>query len=169
MQIIDDLNRVLKEKKLSVLKVSKETGIPASRIYKWLDGKGRPKHEDVQKVQGWIKGDLEEIQNTANEPEIDYKKLYLQQITKTEDALRENLSTLTEQVDLLKEKLHANLDSVLQAQYAQLAHQKALAWYLAQLQAGKSEAALKAELQKINNKVAEYVGLVPEKGKKVNS
>lgn len=66
----------------------------------------------------------------------------------------------------LEKQIQISLDSVLQAQYAHLAHQKALAWYLAKTQAGADPQALKGELEKINNKVAEYAGVVPQKGKK---
>jgi hypothetical protein len=56
MQIITTLNAILTEKGISVLRFSKETGIPEGRVYKWLDAKtpAKPKSEDVEKIEKWI-------------------------------------------------------------------------------------------------------------------
>ena len=55
MQIITTLNAILTEKGISVLRFSKETGIPEGRVYKWLDAKtpAKPKSEDVEKIENW--------------------------------------------------------------------------------------------------------------------
>lgn len=55
MQLVDQLSTFLKEKGVSVLKFSNETGISAYKIYKWIDGKGNPKHEDVNKIEEWLR------------------------------------------------------------------------------------------------------------------
>lgn len=48
---------------MSVLKMSKETGIPSYRIYKWIDGKGKPKAEDTSTLEKWLNGNLDIVPN----------------------------------------------------------------------------------------------------------
>lgn len=55
--IIDEI----RAKGVSVLKISKETGIPANRMYKWYEGKGSPKHEDVLILRKWLGQKVEEV------------------------------------------------------------------------------------------------------------
>jgi len=55
MQIVDNLSKILLTNRVSVLKFSKETGIPSSRVYKWRNKHGSPKHEDVIKIEEWVK------------------------------------------------------------------------------------------------------------------
>lgn len=44
----------LKEKRLKVAKLSTETGIPSSRIYKWKDRGSKITSEDADKLKEWI-------------------------------------------------------------------------------------------------------------------
>jgi transcriptional regulator with XRE-family HTH domain len=59
VQVINQISKELKERGLSVLKLSNETGIPAYRIYKWMPSKGKPKgspkSEDVKILEEWLK------------------------------------------------------------------------------------------------------------------
>lgn len=57
--------------------MSKETGISAYKIYKWLDGKGNPKHEDAQKLEEWLSPNLEESpqKGTSSTPPLIMKLL----------------------------------------------------------------------------------------------
>lgn len=48
---------------MSVLTMSKETGIPAYRIYKWIDGKGKPKADDTSTLEEWLSDNLDKVQN----------------------------------------------------------------------------------------------------------
>lgn len=48
---------------MSILTMSKETGIPAYRIYKWIDGKGNPKSVDTGKLEEWLSDNLDIIPN----------------------------------------------------------------------------------------------------------
>jgi hypothetical protein len=43
--------------------MSNEVGISAYKIYKWLDGKGKPKHEDVVKIGKWLGINVEVVPN----------------------------------------------------------------------------------------------------------
>jgi predicted transcriptional regulator len=61
LQIVEQIREKLQTKGLSVLKMSNEVGISAYKIYKWLDGKGKPKHEDAVKIGKWLGGNVEVI------------------------------------------------------------------------------------------------------------
>jgi hypothetical protein len=63
MQIIERINDKLSKESKSVLKMSKETGIPSYRIYKWIDGKGNPKTEDAAILEQWLNGNLDIVPN----------------------------------------------------------------------------------------------------------
>jgi hypothetical protein len=59
MQLIERVNDKLLKKSMSVLTMSKQTGIPAYRIYKWIDGKGNPKTNDAAILEEWLNGRLD--------------------------------------------------------------------------------------------------------------
>lgn len=61
MQIIDELRDRIAKKRLSVLKVANETGISAYKMYKWLDGKAQPKHDDVVILEKWLRNKMEKV------------------------------------------------------------------------------------------------------------
>lgn len=61
MQSIAEILKIINEKNLNVSDISRRTGIPGTRIYKWLDGKGRPKVEDAAKMQAWAGKYLEVV------------------------------------------------------------------------------------------------------------
>lgn len=63
MQLKDRITAKLQKERKSVLTMSKETGISASRIYKWLDNKGNPKAEDARKLEVWLNGKMELVPN----------------------------------------------------------------------------------------------------------
>lgn len=48
-----DLLEKIKETGVSIYKISKQIDIPATRMYKWYDEKGMPKHEDYLKLLKW--------------------------------------------------------------------------------------------------------------------
>ena len=70
MQLIERINEKLAAESISVLKLSKETGIPSYRIYKWIDGKGNPKADDSATLEKWLSGNLDKVPNTKefNDP-----------------------------------------------------------------------------------------------------
>lgn len=63
MQLIERVKEKISKESMSVLTLSKETGIPAYRIYKWIDGKGNPKSEDTGKLEEWLNASLDKVQN----------------------------------------------------------------------------------------------------------
>lgn len=68
----------MEKRNVSVYKFSKETGIPKERIYKWLQGKGKPKLEDSAAITKWLnlKG-MEEVtlykEKSVRKPKIENK------------------------------------------------------------------------------------------------
>jgi hypothetical protein len=74
------------------LKMSNETGISAYKIYKWLDGKGKPKHEDAVKIGKWLGPNVEVVPN-AEAPDGNHNGATVAVITegKTEITYLERL------------------------------------------------------------------------------
>ena len=50
-----DIIEKIKKKGVTAGDLSKETGIPISRIYKWFDGTAQPKYGDVNKLEQFLK------------------------------------------------------------------------------------------------------------------
>jgi transcriptional regulator with XRE-family HTH domain len=98
----------IKAKGVSVLTISKETGIPANRMYKWYEGKGSPKHEDVQKLRKWLGKDVEEVPREKGESS-DLSKLIAsnQDLAEANKALAKSHAEL---VVLMKSSLVQNSD-----------------------------------------------------------
>lgn len=71
MQLIERINDKLLRESKSVLKMSKETGIPSYRIYKWIDGKGNPKTEDAAILEQWLNGNLDIVPNKKIDKDSD--------------------------------------------------------------------------------------------------
>lgn len=44
----------LEKRRTSIYQFSKETGIPKGRIYKWKDGDGNPKENDIKTINKWL-------------------------------------------------------------------------------------------------------------------
>lgn len=65
MQTIEEILKIIKEKNLNVADISRRTGIPGTRIYKWLDGKGNPKVVDSGKILDWAANNLEVVPNSV--------------------------------------------------------------------------------------------------------
>jgi|GEM_PF-5929416 hypothetical protein len=63
MQIIEEVKSKIKSDGISVLTISKETGIPSPRIYKWLDEKAnaKPRQADVAVLQNWLEGGKKKV------------------------------------------------------------------------------------------------------------
>jgi hypothetical protein len=65
MQLIERVNDKILKESISVLKLSKDTGIPAYRIYKWIDGKGNPKAADSAILEKWLSGNLDKVPHSS--------------------------------------------------------------------------------------------------------
>lgn len=95
----------LKQTGASVLKISKETGIPANRMYKWYEGKGTPKYEDVQILKAWLAElvqDKEEMTTYSNIPSfqtkggvsVDVEKLYKDLLKEKDERIKQQQETI---------------------------------------------------------------------------
>lgn len=63
MHSAKEILEIVKQRGLNVSEFSRQTGILAPRIYKWLEGKGRPKVEDAQKLVNWGRKYLDKVLN----------------------------------------------------------------------------------------------------------
>ena len=61
-----DVLEVRKQRKVSVAKLAKITGISPDRIYKWESGVGNPKAEDSKILQNWLDGKVEKVQGNGD-------------------------------------------------------------------------------------------------------
>jgi transcriptional regulator with XRE-family HTH domain len=120
LQIVDQIREKLQSKGLSVLKMSNQTGISAYKIYKWLDGKGKPKHEDVVKIGKWLGNNIEEVpsaelQESNGQPD-DLPTLLSQLMQKQNQLMEMQNKILAEQkediIDKVKE-VHINSKSTI--------------------------------------------------------
>ncbi len=70
MQIIQLLKDKMKEDGISVLKLSNDTGIPAPRIYKWLEenSKIKPKYDDIITLKSWLMEHGVILKDSQNNP-----------------------------------------------------------------------------------------------------
>lgn len=102
MQVIDQLKQYLSNEGLSVLKVSEKTGISAYKIYKWLSGKARPKHEDSVKIEKWLKDCLEEVPNQKKDEKQETAKSTNVHTETLIRELQEHNKTLQENNEALK-------------------------------------------------------------------
>lgn len=111
-QILD----IIKERNLNVLEIARNSGIPSSRIYKWLDGKGQPKLEDSEKLLKWAKKNLDNVPRapqedgigiTMEEEEHTYKKTEPNQSKDSGILTLQALVNLTESNKQLAESNHS--------------------------------------------------------------
>jgi phage repressor protein C with HTH and peptisase S24 domain len=57
--LIDIVKKRMEEKNVNVQLLSKQTGIPADRIYKWFQRNLNPKSEDADKLREWLNSNNE--------------------------------------------------------------------------------------------------------------
>lgn len=110
MDLGNQLKTYRKSKKHSVQKVSKITGIPADRIYKWERGTRPSDAEDLLKIKDYLAGKLEnELKNGRNELETgtfaDKQQLYERWLADKEKTQQQFHTTNLGLIDLLKKKL----------------------------------------------------------------
>lgn len=91
----DALLEKIKGTGVSFLKISKDTGIPHSRMYKWLPGKdgtpakAAPKYEDVGLLNRWLKAFKQGIpfNSAVNEEKEEYGLVEIADKVLSHDAL----------------------------------------------------------------------------------
>lgn len=108
MQNVDEILNAIKERNLNVSEISRNTGIPGTRIYKWLDNKGKPKGEDSKTLQDWAKKYLEKLPNsnssdTQKEPTaMQILAVLTNTINLQTEAYREHAAALKVQAELME-------------------------------------------------------------------
>lgn len=136
------------------------------RTYQDIEKTGIVKKADVlqriNKVIGQYAQNSAHPTSQVNEPEEDYEKLYVSE-------LKDKIRILQEHNSFLARNFEVSLSAIHQTTVAQLAHQKALAWYQASTVAKGDPDRTEKEIVKLNNKVAEYAGVKSEKGNPVRS
>ena len=55
MKVFDEILDIIKEKGISLAKVSIDSGVEYNRMAQWKGGKGNPKAEDERKLQVWLR------------------------------------------------------------------------------------------------------------------
>lgn len=102
---------IRKQRKVSVTKLSKLTGIPADRIYKWESGVGNPKAEDSEKLQEWIAGSSSEKATTR--PQEAQQGEIASNVVKHDYLSGKNLENFSEAQRLLASIVHAQSGNLL--------------------------------------------------------
>lgn len=69
MEKIEDLLEKIKRGEVNITKLAKETGIPATRMYKWKDRDSDISLSDAKKLALWGKLDLDKSLNSDEEEE----------------------------------------------------------------------------------------------------
>jgi phage repressor protein C with HTH and peptisase S24 domain len=54
VDVLEQVKNVMDAKRITVAKLARDTGIPPSRIYKWIDGTASPKSDDAGKLEKWV-------------------------------------------------------------------------------------------------------------------
>lgn len=70
MQTIGEILDFLRQNDANISKISKETGIPADRLYSWRAKRGTPKSEDSIKLLEWAKKREKNAETPAEMQEV---------------------------------------------------------------------------------------------------
>lgn len=109
----DRVKAVMKERNVSVLELSRQTGIPSPRIYKWYQSDTNPKLEDAEVLESWIKGEsLEETPSMVEEKEVQFAPLTRSSLEKSIENLTENELRTTAVIERLVGLLERSMSSV---------------------------------------------------------
>lgn len=64
MQNPAEILDIIKEKRINVQEIERQSGIPSARLYKWLSGKGNPKTSDAVLLSKWASKHLDKVPNS---------------------------------------------------------------------------------------------------------
>lgn len=116
MQSVRDILDIIKLKGHNVQEISRKTGIKADKIYKWLEGKGTPRHEDGEKIKEWANNNLEKIPKKryeknedltiVNERDAEYRRISREdKLLDLVKSQQESILLLSRQVDTMQKKI----------------------------------------------------------------
>ena len=152
--IIDKINK----SGLSILDLSKKTGVSYNRLYNFMRGRTDANYKDLMVLHDYFANQQTEVQEEAAKfiaTDISHKYIA---------SLEEQIQLLKTQITFLSSNIEASLNLLGQGQAVQLAHLKALEWYLTHQAAGKNEKKHQAELEVLGKMLAMFSNLNPEKG-----
>ena len=160
----DDIIRKRKADGLTAIELADLLQVSVANLYKWQKGARPTDTEDYIKIENWLNEKIENNSTSAKNAELDedYEKLYISE-------LKDKIRILQDHNSFLARNFEVSLSAIHQTTIAQLAHQKALAWYQASNVAKGDPEKTEKEIVKLNNKVAEFAGLKSEKGNPVHS
>lgn len=105
--ILQELERVMKERNVKIPALSGLLDIPKDRIYKWYQEGTSPKMEDSNKIWNWINGEKD---FTVNEPDASYS-IRIDQAMKIIDTQADIIKSQQETIQLLTLNKFVPLDT----------------------------------------------------------
>jgi transposase-like protein len=72
LQPVSEILNEIKKRRLNISEIARETGIPAQRFHKWVQGSGQPKTLDAEKLKAWAFKNLEEVPSSVREDSLAY-------------------------------------------------------------------------------------------------
>lgn len=100
--LIVRLKEEMKKRKVSVLKLSKETDIPSPRIYKWYQEGTKPKLEDAQILEKWLASKVD-VEKSINF-EVDYQNKYIALLEQTIADKNGEIKEIREKLDIFMKR-----------------------------------------------------------------
>ena len=106
--ILEELDKAMKSRRLKVPAVAKKTGIPADRIYKWYQQGTNPKTEDSLSIWKWINGEMDVEEAIVEEPQADYKTKYIELLERTLQEKEQRIKELEQRNEVGGEQKKAS-------------------------------------------------------------
>lgn len=150
MQTIEEILKSIKEKNLNISEISRKTGIPGTRIYKWLDNKGKPKVDDSEKIKEWAKNNLDKVPHETNSKEVI-------PTNGKDEFLVKYLHMLEDDKKYFQDLVKTNLSMLAIAQQVSRAHAQTLLHNEAYKAANGDKKKFDRELARLNKIVASYI------------
>lgn len=107
-QLVDRLLKLVEEKKTTIARFSRDTGIPSGRIYKWKDEGNNPKVEDERKLRAWLG-----VENSPFKGHLEPHSA--PQSSELEQLLREQVVDLKKDKELLRAVVLESLNSIMKS------------------------------------------------------
>jgi hypothetical protein len=137
--LIDIVKETMKERKMNPRHLSKATGIPADRIYKWMQRGLNPKAEDAEKLKAWISSKDDVVNVPRGKHASNYTEQALMNLTESNRLMAKSNADLAEShkelVQMVKGKFTA--DAPPQNEAALNVIRRAVVSFLIDVAAGK--------------------------------
>jgi predicted DNA-binding transcriptional regulator AlpA len=81
--LMDTVKQRMKHENVNPRQLSKLTGIPVDRIYKWMNKGFQPKANDAEILRAWLSSNItEDVPHEKSPGDRDFKEKYYQQLEK---------------------------------------------------------------------------------------